>query len=134
MTVAPFVGFETQTEPADVVPGSGGGIGAAAGKGAVPLVGPALISTWTVGQVLALPPPLPPVLPGLLPPGVGVGVDEGPLVEELGLPPQAVSTPRASKRTKVDAIAAKGRLCFKDTGTHLRLFGKLPELEPLRIP
>lgn len=138
--MAPLVGFETQTEPAEVEPGSGGGTGAGAGKGAVPVVGPALICTWTLGQVLALPPlplpvpPLPPLppLPGLLPPAVGV--EDGPgVVEEPGLPPQAVST--ASKITsKIEAmIAPNGRLWLRDTGTHLRLCWETQSWSPDRF-
>jgi hypothetical protein len=63
------------------------------------------------------------VLPGLLLPGVGV--EEGPLVEELALPPQAVRSANVISRKKDDAIAANRRLWFEDTGTHLRLLGKL---------
>ena len=52
-TWAPFAGLETQTEPADVVPGFGGGTGEGEGNGATPEVGPWLITDWTVGHVLA---------------------------------------------------------------------------------
>ena len=55
-TVAPSAGVETQTEPAEVVPGFGAGVGAGAGNGAVPLVGPCAIATVTVGQEAALVP------------------------------------------------------------------------------
>ena len=49
-TVAPSFGLETQTDPAELVPGVGGGSTAAGGNGATPLVGPALSVMVTVGH------------------------------------------------------------------------------------
>lgn len=63
VTLAPSAGVETQTEPSEVDPGVGGGVGAAVGNGATPLLGPTLSSTVTVGHEAV---------------GVGVGAGAGP--------------------------------------------------------
>jgi hypothetical protein len=113
-TVALLAGDDTQTDPAEVEPGSGGGTGAAAGKGATPAIGPWAMATCTVGQLLAPPP----VGPGLLPPDVGV--EETPVFEELGLPPQAVrATSRMSSRTRQGTAHSCPRR-GENTGTHLK--------------
>jgi hypothetical protein len=72
-TVAPSVGPDTQTEPADVDPGFGGGSVAIGGRGATPLEGPTLSARATAGHELFCPPPVG---------GVGEGV-----VDELDVPP-----------------------------------------------
>jgi hypothetical protein len=62
----------------------------------------------------------------LLPPVVGgVGVEDGPLVDDFGLPPQAVNNASTMRSEMDDAMVANERLCLEDTGTHLRLLGKL---------
>lgn len=52
VTVALLTGVVTQTEPALVVPGVGGGSGAGSGNGAIPVVGPWLSARTTVGHEL----------------------------------------------------------------------------------
>ena len=73
LTDAPLAGCETQTEPADVEPGFGGGSGAGDGNGATPLVGPWLMVTGIPAHAVEIG-----VAVGVglgVPLGVGVGVE-----------------------------------------------------------
>ena len=94
VTDAPFAGVDTQTDPADVVPGVGGGVGAGLGNAATPVVGPALSVSVTAGQA-ALVVPGPGVGAGFELPGVGAA---GVLLEldDMLPPPQAISVQMAN--------------------------------------
>lgn len=50
LTEEPSEGVETHTDPAEVLPGTGGGTGAGAGNVATPVVGPTAIVSGTCGQ------------------------------------------------------------------------------------
>lgn len=107
-TVAPSLGEETQTDPAEVDPGVGGGTGAGAGKFAVPVVGPWLMTDCTVGQVLA-------PGPGEELGGVGVGVGVG-LMAVVGESPHPASVSKLKNRARARGTKRHGR---KDTAAHL---------------
>ncbi len=116
-TCALSAGLETQTEPVEVAPGFGAGVGAGAGNCATPLCGPALISTCTVGQDAGLGE------------GDGAGAGEGdepgvvggvtpPVEAVLDFPPQPINVSVNNNRKKTDNAAAR-RGAFKNTGNHL---------------
>ncbi|HUN87602.1 MAG TPA: hypothetical protein VMU28_02365 [Terriglobales bacterium] len=123
LTEAPSAGVETQTDPAEVAPGFGGGSGAAGGNFA-PLCGPCAIATVTVGHEacgagLGSEPEL--LVPEALEPELELEVPEPEVVPELeveevlvtppvdvacGLPPQPTcnSAKTTSGRTGETAI------------------------------
>jgi len=100
--VAPSAGVETQTEPAEVDPGVGGGTTAEFGNAATPEVGPCACSRVTLGQVDADGggPPDPPPLPPPSEPVLGGGAFDA------VTPPQPASS--ASVSSTIRAIAADG--------------------------
>jgi hypothetical protein len=123
-TVAPSLGEETQTDPAEVDPGVGGGTGAGAGKFAVPVLGPWLMTDCTVGQVLALGPGV--GVGAGVGAGAGVGVGEEPVGVGLGVgvvfavvsgeSPQPASVNRIKQRARVSGARRHTR---SDTADHL---------------
>lgn len=90
LTVAPSAGEDTQTDPAEVEPGFGGGTTAVLGNGATPVAGPGASTVATLGHV-ELPPP-------------EFVVGGGALIPVT--PPQAVSSVNESKET--NALNAAG--------------------------